>query len=190
MKVGFEVLSLEKFWDFSLKFYPLDSNQSDFLRLQDEANLNVNQCLLFFFLIEHRFMLSTQQCSALNMAIEESEQATEQLRRKRKLLGETNKSSQQYREALEAEIASERTQQKALVDCLKTFEQLEYVDVDTSEKVITDYLLACMNHLALARNQKTDEEFGQSIFECIEVCTRRLVTSYLVAKPFVSASSS
>lgn len=190
MKVDFEGLSSENFWDFSLSFYPLDSNQSDFLRLQDEANLNVNQCLLFFFLIELRFMLSTQQCSALNMALQESEQATEQLRRKRKLLGETNKGSQQYREALEAEVASERTQQRALVDCVNTFKQLEYVAVDTSEKVITEYLIACMNHLALARNPKTDEEFGQSIFECVEVCTRRLVRSYLAAKPRVSATSS
>ena len=177
MKANFEGLSLEKFWDFSLRFYPLDNNQSEFLRLQDEANLNVNQCLLFFFLIEFRFMLSKQQCSALNMALQESEQATEQLRVKRKLLGETNKSSQQYREALEAEVTSERTQQKALFDCLTTFEQLEYVAVDASEKAITEYLLACMNHLALARYQKMDEEFGQSIFECIEGCTKRLVRS-------------
>ena len=193
MNVGKQELSQEKFWTFSLWFYSLDKNQQDLLRLQDEANLNVNHCLLLFYLFNAGYAITREQCRTLDDALLDSERVTEGLRIMRKQQS-SDKNSQPYNEALQTEIASEKNQQAELIRCLHTFSSVNPVLTDTSEKEKIAYFQDCMIYLAQKRNSSVVDDTGQSdsdclavysskpIVQCINKSAARLVNSYLKAQ--------
>ncbi|NMH60768.1 TIGR02444 family protein [Alteromonas ponticola] len=124
-------LSVQDFWDFTVKRYSAGGNMQACLELQNEYGVNVNLLLLLSWCVANQLTLTLVDWRAIHNAIKQSEQALTIHRSKRR--SEKNKvpfNSGRYQQLKEQELMLERTQQ---IDILAQFNQQTHLSIEPDQ---------------------------------------------------------
>ncbi|GAA0854954.1 TIGR02444 family protein [Aliiglaciecola litoralis] len=111
------MLSSEDFWHYSIRVYSEDAVKQLCLRLQDEAQLNVNLLLLCGYLDNSGVYLSAEHFNKLQFAIKDLDALTQSVRAQRKAAKEVDQN--RYQQLLEHELQYEQQQQQLLIETVQ-----------------------------------------------------------------------